>query len=284
MTREDRFLGMLLGGAIGDALGGPYENSPPPIEFSIPETFELSDDTALTLATCRGIIEAEGVSAEVIAKRFLESFRNGAVQKPGASTLKALRDLDAGHHWALSGARGERAAGNGAAMRAAPLGFFLSPHDSNDRMLLRDVCRITHHSEEAYVGALTVVSAIDLSPDERVLSRVHDTLPDSVTKDRLGALLSSDPPPLSKLPSSGYVADSVTVALAHAAEGLTSGVLQAIQGVIELGGDTDTNSSICGQVLGSWIGAAALPSELVNRVPAAEEMRSIAARLSELKS
>lgn len=41
----------------------------------------------------------------------------------------------------------ERAAGTGAAMRIAPLAFLLDPLDPEQRVTLRDVCRITHHSD-----------------------------------------------------------------------------------------------------------------------------------------
>jgi ADP-ribosyl-[dinitrogen reductase] hydrolase len=112
---RDRIIGSLLAGAIGDALGGVTERS----------GLAISDDTQLTLATCEAIIEAKGVDPERIAGSFLRWYRAGAISGIGSSTLEALRDLDAGGHWALCGARGERAAGNGAAMRIAPLAFLL---------------------------------------------------------------------------------------------------------------------------------------------------------------
>ncbi|HEX3906224.1 MAG TPA: ADP-ribosylglycohydrolase family protein [Polyangia bacterium] len=55
----------------------------------------------------------------------------------------AWNRLDAGVHWALAGAKGERAAGNGAAMRSAPLAFLLDPADEAARRLLRDLSPIT---------------------------------------------------------------------------------------------------------------------------------------------
>ena len=55
----------------------------------------------------------------------------------GSSTLKALRDLAAGAHWELAGARGEYAAGTGAAMRIAPLAFLLEPGSAADRVIVR---------------------------------------------------------------------------------------------------------------------------------------------------
>jgi ADP-ribosyl-[dinitrogen reductase] hydrolase len=153
-------MGCLLGGALGDAWGGPFEGSTGPIRFEIPLRPVLSDDTQLTVATCSSIIERGCISPESIADSFLTWFSAGRIRGMGSSTLKAMRDLAAGVHWALAGGRGEYAAGSGAAMRIAPLAFLLNSSHLLDRTMIRDVCRITHHNDEAYVGALAVVIAI----------------------------------------------------------------------------------------------------------------------------
>lgn len=87
----------------------------------------ISDDTQLTLATCESVIAAGGVRPEEVANAFISWYRAGRITGIGASTLKALRELDGGMHWALAGAKGEMSAGNGAAMRVAPLAFLLDP-------------------------------------------------------------------------------------------------------------------------------------------------------------
>jgi len=60
-----------------------------------------------------------------------------------------------GTHWPLSGRSGEYAAGNGAAMRIAPLAFFVDA--STRQQLIRDVCIITHKNDEAFVGCLAII-------------------------------------------------------------------------------------------------------------------------------
>lgn len=150
---HDRARGCILAGAIGDAMGGPYEGQPGPLEFREHRDWTISDDTQLTLATCDSIVEVGKVSPEHIADRFAQWFRHRRIAGTGSSTLKALRELEAGHHWALAGAKGEMSAGNGAAMRIAPLAFHLDPALAQERQTIRDVCRITHHNEEAYIGA-----------------------------------------------------------------------------------------------------------------------------------
>src|SRR5215813_4344022 len=146
---SDRARGCILGGAIGDAMGAPFEGQPGPLRFRPHDDWAISDDSQLTLATCESIIETGEVSPEHIASRFVDWYRARRITGMGSSTLKALRDLDTGLHWALSGAKGEMAAGNGAAMRIAPLAFHLNPRLEKDRQVIRDVCRITHHNEEA---------------------------------------------------------------------------------------------------------------------------------------
>src|SRR5262249_27153108 len=157
------------------------------------------------------------VSPEQIAGRFAAWFRQGRVTGVGASTLKALRDLSAGAHWALSGRKGERAAGNGAAMRVAPLAFCLDPRRPEHRTTLRAVCRIPHHNDEAYAGALAVVAAVRAvafeawSPGDSLLSEAAGHLPDTMVRECLLALaeVPSDTPVhevARRFGCSGYVA------------------------------------------------------------------------------
>ncbi len=116
----------LLAGAAGDCIGEPFEGlaTVPAFEPTAHE-WRVSDDTILSLATFRAIRSVGETTALAIADEFAAVFRAGPVPGIGASTLKALRDLVAGAHWALAGCKGERAAGNGAAMRVAPLAFYL---------------------------------------------------------------------------------------------------------------------------------------------------------------
>ena len=180
---NSRLVGCLLGGAMGDTWGGPWEGKPGPISFHVPERPVLSDDTEFTLATCEAIIESGSVEPATLAAHFVRWFRAGRIHGMGSSTLKAVRDLVAGTHWALAGARGEYAAGSGAAMRIAPLAFLLDPVNPDHRVVIRDVSRITHHSEEAYVGSLAVLLAIHSilvgawSPQGTFLALTLDNLP-----------------------------------------------------------------------------------------------------------
>ncbi len=50
--RFDKVAGCIMGGAIGDAMRGPYEGAAPPVKIDDKGSLSLSDDTQLALATC----------------------------------------------------------------------------------------------------------------------------------------------------------------------------------------------------------------------------------------
>ena len=88
--------------------------------------------------------------------------------------------------------------------------------------MIRDVCRITHHNDEAYAGALAVVIAIrsilagDWAPDKTFLATVAESIPDSAVRDRameLRSLRISPTEVASRFGASGWVVDTVLLAL-----------------------------------------------------------------------
>ena len=294
MSNQDKILGCLLGGALGDAFGGAYENQAPPIDFAAPRAWRLSDDTQLTLATSEAIIEAKGqIEPAMIAARFAHWHRAHRVTGLGASTLKALTELAAGGHWALVGRKGERAAGNGAAMRIAPLAFFLAPQTSTARQIIRDVSRITHHHEEAYAGALAIVAAIRAAFDgswtgkRSLLELVIDALPDTSVRDRLREMAKLELPiaeVAQRFGNSGYVVESVPLAIYGAQQVVNLGLAAMLRELVAAGGDTDTIASMAGQIAGALLGQQALPDEWLADLPEREAISSTARSLASFNS
>jgi len=168
-------------------------------------------------------------------------------------------------------------------MRIAPLAFRLDPAITEERQMIRDVCRITHHGEEAYAGALALVIAIrSLSFDSlsQLLTNVLTSLPDSRVRDRIGELckLPDDLLPAEvggQFGSSGYVVESVPLAL-YAARQIDRFPFDVVlHNVIEAGGDTDTMASMTGQIASAWIGASSIPQNLIGSLPRADEIERI---------
>lgn len=271
-SRAAQIVGCLLGGALGDAVGN-YFSDPSRISAShaAPAVLHVSDDTQLTLATCEAIPASGMVSPAGIAARFCAWYRARRLTGLGSSTLKALTELDAGGHWATTGTTGERSAGNGAAMRCAPLAFFLDPDTAGDRQTIRDVCRITHRHEEAYIGALAIIRSIRHAlagkAQEQLLGHLIQSLPDSCVRDRLIEVSASRPSIreyAEQFGSSGYVVDSVPLAIVAAIRGDT--LLDTMGQLVEQGGDTDTIASLFGQIFGARHGVGGLPWDWIERI------------------
>ena len=293
MAKGERFAGCILGGAIGDAYGSGYENLPkeddtlfypfgkPPQK--IPQ-WQITDDTQLTLATCEAIIATERLTPEIAANWFLKYYQQKLIYGIGASTLKAMKELAVGGHWSQVGRRGEYAAGNGAAMRIAPIAFC----EEIDKTTIRDLCIITHNNDEAYVGALSVVLAIRAilngrwTGKENLLSIIIDQIPDTRVRDRLieidklGKKVTLQE--VGKLGNNGYVVNSVPLAITAASKIQHLGMETMFTILIEIGGDTDTNCSIAGQIAGAFIGKNNIPNEFLlklNNLPESKKIKRV---------
>jgi ADP-ribosylglycohydrolase len=288
---ENSILGCIVGGAIGDAYDSFYEGRMGIVPMDDHAPWSITDDTCLTLATCKAIIENGEINPETIANRFVAWFREDRIRGIGASTLKAFRDLSVGAHWALAGCKGERAAGNGAAMRVAPLAFLLNVQDSKDRQILRDVCRITHHNDEAYAGALAMVVAIQRAfhgPWMRgdLVQSAIEAMPDCLLRDRLSELkvIISENSLLDisrKLGCSGWVVESVPLSIAAAELFPSLGFQNMMREIVSCGGDTDTIASMAGQITGARLGRSELPEDWIAQITEREMILEIAENFAE---
>lgn len=272
MHIADRFKGCIIGGAIGDAWGSAWEFDNPIKDQKTwywgkrPEpdrSWKLTDDTQLTLATCEILGIHRKIEPAVLAAHFLLYYKQGRLSGLGASTLKALRDLEAGISWQYAGRGGEFAAGNGAAMRIAPLAFC-----DISREGIFDICRITHQHTEAYAGALAVVLAIRAIIEEKdIWATLIGELPDTLVRDKIVEIMKCTTIiEAAALGNNGYVVNSVPFAIFAAVH--TADIEQMYTQIIAAGGDTDTNASIAGQIKGAQIGIDQIPIGLYNRLKA----------------
>lgn len=281
MTKAERFEGCIICGAIGDAWGSSYENFAPKNEKNIFYPFgkmkpkehiwQITDDTQLTLATCEAIILNEKITPHVIAAALLNYYKEKKITGIGASTLKAIRELEAGGHWSQVGRKGEYAAGNGAAMRIAPLAFY---GDVSEKEIY-DICSITHQNDEAYVGALCIIIAIkeilnkNWTGNENLFEIIINQIPDTCVRDRLIAIDKIKEKSLAEiglLGNDGYVVNSVPLAIAAVSKVHEIGIEKMFKTLIAIGGDTDTNCSMAGQISGALLGSVNIPLNLKQKL------------------
>ena len=232
--------------------------------------WRISDDTQLTLATAESIVKEGKAIPDKIAANFVGWFNKRKLTGIGSSTLKAMQHLQVGAHWALAGREGEFAAGNGAAMRVAPLAFI-----DADKQLIRDICRITHKNDEAYTGALAIIESIKAvltgtyTGANSLIACIVDLLPDTQVRDSLITLqneTASIELVAKKYGNSGYVVHSVPLTVYAAQQLQHKHFEQVLIEIIKAGGDTDTNCSMAGSIMGAFIGSPSIPNTLLKKL------------------
>lgn len=176
---KDRFRSALLGTALGDAWGYPYQLPPQPESTPLPDKLIISDDTQMVLALSaamrtidrRNLERAEGM--EVISEEFLRYHRDADYDRfPGASTgeaLSRLAELGPAHWEDVSTHSG----GSGAVMRVAASALLAPTDQGVGWSVLQGV--LTHDSGVARASCAVLACAL-LARDSSDLIEVADGL------------------------------------------------------------------------------------------------------------
>ena len=173
ITLQSRIEGVVLGAAIGDAMGHPTEfinsfegifNKYGPQGITGFELFwtcegkrfaPYTDDTQMTEVVLRVLVEArkEGhdldTAMNLIANGFIAWANNpqGGHRAPGRACLEGCRALQRGVHWSQAG--GATAGGCGSVMRAYPFGIiFLDNTEKAERWAVEH-SKLTHRDPTA---------------------------------------------------------------------------------------------------------------------------------------
>lgn len=284
-------VGSILGTAVGDAIGLPYEGLSRRRAAKLlgqPSRHRLffgwgmvSDDTEHTCMVAQALVASDG-NARSFQRQLAWRFRFWLISMPagiGLATLKAILKLWCGFSPDHSGVF---SAGNGPAMRAAILGAAIADLDQL-RSRVRISSRLTHTDPKAEYGALAIAlaarSACQTKPvsGEDFLHHLQSCL-DSEAKPLIAlieAVIESvqkcEPTPqfaanlgLSN-GVSGYVYHSVPIAI-HAWLSHPDDFRTAITTTIECGGDTDSVAAMVGGIVGAGVGKAGIPAPWLNRI------------------
>lgn len=297
---QDRYRGVLLGLACGDALGGPVEfKSRDEILELYPEGLrdfvgggwlslspgEITDDTQMTMAIARSLAENPSLDMNDVASRFLEWFHSEP-KDVGLTTRAALQALDRGIAWDeagehVNGYAAGNAAGNGAIMRCAPIALrFRTDHNTLDQAS-RDSARITHADLRCQWAAVAInrliVRLLNGITTANLVESTLKTIDDPETREALkkATLLER-----AQVRSGGFVLDTMQAAvwslLNHT--DLESTIIEAVS----LGADTDTTGAVAGALAGARYGASTIPERWVSQVQYRDELTQLADRLFEL--
>jgi ADP-ribosylglycohydrolase len=212
---RSHFRGCLLWGAVGDALGRPAEGKSPaeiratfgpdgPTEYVRwrgwrgGPTGTITDDTQLTMEIARSIITTGGrFDPEDFSRRLVAWLPVG--RGKGRATTDAVENLSAGEPWWRSGVA-VNSAGNGAAMRAAPIGLVHALRPTPSELAQDAVLSSlpTHTHRVGVAGAIVIAAgvawclrealrgagAVDTSAFLDFVARMVDGLEQAPTRER----------------------------------------------------------------------------------------------------
>ncbi|MCO5177865.1 MAG: ADP-ribosylglycohydrolase family protein [Thermomicrobiales bacterium] len=295
--QRNRFRGVMLGKAVGDALGATVEfKSPEAIAATIGvhreivgggwlhlPAGEVTDDTQMALCIARSIVEQQRFDPDDIAARFVEWYRSDP-KDIGNTTRHALQLLDSGVSWQEAGARTHEAmrprdASNGSIMRCAPVALMTWRDAEQNASFSADSSRITHANPlcvDACVALNAAVASLLLGETDPIAAADNAASLDEVREVILAAATATP----GALRAGGYVLDTLGAALWAVTNHDTPE--DAIVAAVNLGNDADTTGAVAGALAGARWGAEALPSRWVDALLGGEELVALADALIDL--
>lgn len=304
---DDRPLSLILGVAVGDALGVP-------VEFKARGTFLVtgmqgygthnqpagtwSDDTSLTLALADNLlVGGDKPDLESIAWGFTEWYDNaaytphGKVFDVGNATAKAIKRLKDGVAPEKAGGAGERDNGNGSLMRIAPLAFYMYAIGNPEERfrIVKEVSSLTHAHEWSVAACYVYVEMLnklrmgrkkkeaytelreDFARGVPFISKATLAKFDRILKADIAALPETD------IRSGGFVIDTLEAALWCFLT--TDNYKDAVLKAVNLGDDADTTGAVTGALAGLAYGLESIPQEWLDQLAAYDEVRRIAVKM-----
>lgn len=283
---------ILLGTAIGDALGVP-------VEFEYRQVLEKnpvvgmreygthnqpkgtwSDDSSLALCLAESL--CNGYNLNDIADKFIRWYYDGyctpygRVFDVGITTARAISNLQSGIKPNLAGMDRERDNGNGSLMRILPLVPYILNMEEEDRFrIIGEVSSLTHRHPRSILACIALcefaIQYINLQAVERAYQAMQQTILQLLKKEMF---IEEDIPferliglsyeefkaiELKDIRSTGYVIDTLEASLWCVFN--TTNYKDAVLKAVNLGDDTDTVGAITGGLAGIIYGYDTIPSE-----------------------
>lgn len=286
-------IGAILGTAVGDSLGLPYEGlskhraarllGPADRHRFFLGRGMVSDDTEHTCFVAQTLIESHldpDHFSRILGRR-LRWWLLGLPAGVGLATLKATLKLWAGFSPEKSGVF---SAGNGPAMRSALLGLVFRDDPAALREFVERSTMMTHTDPKALHGAIAVALAAGMSTlntrpaaagymaslrtmleDEgaaEFLSRV-DCACESANRGESVASFAEKLGPMTGI--SGYTFHTVPCVIQTWLR-FPDDYAGGMEEIIGAGGDTDTTAAILGGIIGARVGREGIPAEWIENI------------------
>lgn len=299
----NKLRGLLVGLAVGDALGANLEFTIRNYRDITDEKIDMydgmwpkgawTDDTSMALCLGNSLVECGGYNSYDVMDKYRKwvkegycSYDNKPAGDVGIQTLSTIERFENEPFVDKYNQRSERA-GNGTIMRLAPVVIVAINLPIKDAIRLAQVsARETHYSWEAEAGAEVFAAmirrAMELEDKEEII-RVEKFSTSEIYDDILErALKGSEKDRKVYLEDlGGYVVDALAIALWGFRN--FSSFEDGMRAVIKLGGDTDTNGAIYGQLAGAYYGYEAIPKAWKNDLLREGEIKGLTNELLTLK-
>ena len=301
---QSKYIGSMLGLAIGDALGAPVEFLPrdsfvPIKEYRTGGKFNVSlgeytDDTAMALCLAQSLIDCKGVDQKDQLGKYLLWFQDGYMSATGRSIgcgktiLRALHRYMSRDCSECGNSRLSKGAGSGSLMRVAPVVLYYmqspkiamqmaekSSYTTHGLKICADACRV-------YVGL--IIGAVQGMQKEELLSEAYfewmcDLDRSYKYEDIIHAVMEGGYKKKNRaeISSGGYVADTLEAALwaFYRTDSFDEGVVLAVN----LGFDADTVGAVYGQLAGAYYGVEGIGDSFVDGVIGQKKIVDMALRL-----
>ena len=270
---------VMLGLAVGDALGAPHEFNPPlPPGFEITmsggglwEAGEWTDDTAMAIGILLAWVKHGEFGSKESLDSLVEIWQEWAIDAPdvGIQTrgvLQQLPNISADAAWQQAEDYHERmgqSAGNGSLMRTAPLALLDVP-DAELTRIVSQVSLLTHFEQDATDACVLWTHAIRNTlknglPDtrfEQALLQIPDPRR-ALWRERIEEAHNFEP---YEFANNGWVVSAFQAALSAVVRS-EGDFVNGVKAAVRCGNDTDTVAAIAGSLLGAWCGEDAIPRE-----------------------
>lgn len=296
MSLENKLKSAILGLAVGDALGVPYEFISRDIIKKNPckdmigygthnkKAGTWSDDTSLTLCLLDNL-NNKNINYNNIMNSFILWYDNGKYTADGDTFDIGITTSDAIDNYKIRknlikcGLYDEYSNGNGSLMRILPIAFYINKYfdsqlfESNEVInIIYNVSSLTHSHKRSLIACVIYTAiALNLINDMNIEGAINKVLKDSFDYyknekelNNYKRIFDSDFKKINdvKIESSGYVVHTLEASIWILLN--TSNYEDAVLKAVNFGDDTDTTAAVTGGLAGLYYGIDNIPSKWIN--------------------
>jgi len=265
---QDKIKGSLIGLAVGDAMGAPYEFKT--AGYEVKEDYitggvhnvtigEWTDDTSMALCLAQSLIDNKGFNAKNQINNYLSWYEDGYFSTRSkcfdiGNTVARALDMYKKSNYPYSGIEGDANSGNGSLMRLAPIAMMYYNNQAKLIEYAAKSSQTTHKSELAVDACICyaqlIAGAINGHSKEELLSK--EFIQNKNLRSEIIAIVNGSYKIDKVYKPTGYVIDTLETALMafYKFETFEEGLLY----VVSLGEDTDTVGAVYGQLAGAFYG------------------------------